>query len=552
MSGETDLIIGYWSNLAFAELEPFLASLRHSGFPGEVCIFVSDVALETVRQLQEHGVRVERPGQSAQPRMTHLSSRFFTALDFLARHGGNYRRVMLTDLRDVVFQSDPFAVAWPADIVFAQERCLLVDCPVNRAWVAQGYGDAVAENMRNCVISCAGTTFGTVSGILRYLAAITSELTSRPVAIEGGIDQGVHNYIVHMRPPAGAWLDTSDAIAATMHYVPTDAVTMTPGGALIDGKLVPVLHQWQKHAGIAGYVRSDARFRLPPPARTAVADRAGTVVAYYHRERDAGWLEVFLCSLRSTGFRGALHCIGEFNADEIVLLERHGALAQQIGPIDASMQIENVAHLLISQVLDRIAGDDVAEQVLVLDNVRAGFLRDPFQNSTIGLSVFCEGPMRIGESEYNLHRLGMFMDGPERFAQQPIVSSMLFRGRMDHVRALYRKLFIEFVGRAELLRIAKSIQGAINKLCHGGTFEFPIVVHPNAAEMLFDFWPSGMRVVTQPDIRVGGAVPAIVLGDSLTSEVMGALQQGLGLEKSRRADGVSGATPARRRSAAAN
>lgn len=532
MSGETDLIIGHWSNLPFAELEPFLASLRHSGFPGEVCIFVSDVEPETVRQLQDHGVRVERPGQSAQPRMTQLSSRFFSSLDFLARHGGNYRRVMLTDLRDVVFQSDPFAAAWPADIVFAQERCLLVDCPVNRAWVVQGYGNAVAENMRNCMISCAGTTFGTVSGMLRYLAAITSELTSRPVAIEGGIDQGVHNYIVHMRPPAGAWLDTSDAIAATMHYVPADAVTMTPRGALIDGKLVPVLHQWQKHVAIAGYVRSDARFRLPPPAaRGAVADGAGTVVAYYHRERDAGWLEVFLCSLRSTGFSGALHCIGEFNADEIVLLARHGGVPQQVGPIDASMQIENVAHLLISQVLDRIAGEDVAEQVLVLDTVRAGFLRDPFQNSTIGLSVFCEGPMRIGESEYNLHRLAMFMEGPERFAQQPIVSSMLFRGRMDHVRALYRKLFIEFVGRAELLRIAMSIQGAVNKLCHEGAFEFPIVVHPNAAEMLFDFWQSGMPVVTQPDIRVGGAVPAIVLGDSLASEVMAALRRGLGLEK---------------------
>jgi hypothetical protein len=535
MSGETDLIMGHWSNLSFAELEPFLASLRHSGFPGEVRIFVSHVTPETVRNLQVHGVRVERPGQSAQPRMTHLSSRFFTYLDFLARHGANYRRVMLTDLRDVVFQADPFAVAWPADIVFAHERCRLADCPVNRAWVIQGYGDAVAENMRNCVISCAGTTFGTVGGLLRYLAAMTSELTSRPVAIEGGIDQGVHNYIVHMRPPADAWLDTGDAIVATMHYVPVDAVTMTPRGALIDGNLVPVLHQWQKHAAIAGYVRSDARFRLPPPAsRAAVTDGAGTVVAYYHRERDAGWLEVFLCSLRGTGFSGALHCIGEFDADAIALLARYGAVPQQVGPLDPSMQIENVAHLLISQVLDRITGDDLRDQVLVLDNARAGFLRDPFQNCTVGVSVFCEGPMQIGESEYNLHRLAMFTEGPQRFARLPIISSMSFRGRMDHVRALYRKLFIEFVGRAELLRIAKSIQGAVNKLCHGGGFEFPIVMHPNAAEILFDFWPGGMPVVTRPDIRVGNAVPAIVLGDSLESEVMAALRRGLGLAQAAR------------------
>lgn len=528
MSGGADLIMGHWSNLPFAELEPFLASLRHTGFAGEVCIFVSDVMPETVRQLQQHRVRVERPGQSAQPHMTHLSSRFFTYLDFLARHGGNYRYVMLTDLRDVVFQADPFAGPLPAGIVFAQERCRIGDCPVNRAWVAQGYGDAVAENMRDCLISCAGTTFGTIGGMLRYLTAMTSELTSRPVAIEGGIDQGVHNYIVHMRPPAAAWLDTDNSLAATLHYVPVDAVTMSSRGALIDGKLVPVLHQWQKHAALADYVRSDARFRLSPPqAHAAAANDAGTVVAYYDRARDAAWLDVFLASLRSTGFNGALHCVGAFDPAETALLERHGGVAHQLGPLDTSVQIENVAHLLISQVLDRIA-DNVSGQVLVLDTLRAGFLRNPFENSTVGLSAFCEGPLRIGKSDYNLHRLALFVEGAERFRQRPIVSSMVFRGRMDHVRAFYRRLFIEFVGRAELLRIAKSIQGAVNKLCHGGGFEFPIVLHANAAETLFDFWPNGMPVATRPDIRVGGTVPAIVMGKSLQSEVISALRRSLG------------------------
>lgn len=529
MSGDVDLIIGHWSNLPFADLEPFLASLRHSGFSGDVCIFVSDVSRETVRQLQDHRVRVERPGQSAQPRMTPLSSRFFTYLDFLARHGGNYRYVMLTDLRDVVFQSDPFAMALPADIVFAQERCRLGDCPVNRSWVTQGYGDAVAENMRDCLVSCAGTTFGTVGGMLRYLAVITSELTSRPVPIEGGIDQGVHNYVVHMRPPAGAWLDTTDSIAATLHYVPDDSVVMSSRGALIDGKLVPVLHQWQKHAALAGYVRSNARFRLSPaPARAAVANDAGTVVAYYDRERDAAWLDIFVRSLRSTGFNGAFHCVGAFDPAETALLERHGGLAHQVGPLDTSMQIENVAHLLISQVLDGIA-KDVPGQVLVLDTLRAGFLRNPFENATVGLSAFCEGKLRVGESDDNLHRLALFVDGTEWFRQRPIVSSMLFRGGIDQVRTFYRKLFIEFVGRAELLGVPKSIQGAVNKLCHGGGFAFPIVLHANAAEALFDFRPSGMQVATQPDIRVGGAVPAIVLGGSLQSEVMSALRRSLGL-----------------------
>ena len=42
------------------------------------------------------------------------------------------------------------------------------------------------------------------------------------------------------------------------------------------------------------------------------------------------------------------------------------------------------------------------------------------------------------------------------------VSSALLRGRLDLMCAFYRRLFAEFVGRAELLRIHKSIQGAVN------------------------------------------------------------------------------------------
>ena len=69
-------------------------------------------------------------------------------------------------------------------------------------------------------------------------------------------------------------------------------------------------------------------------------------------------------------------------------------------------------------MLDRIASGGVAQpdQVLVLDSVRAVFPRDPFLTKTIGLSVFCEGPTRIGESDYNRDRLGLFVPLDERLA----------------------------------------------------------------------------------------------------------------------------------------
>src|SRR4051812_4751814 len=147
---QKNLILGFWSKLPFDHLTSFLASLRHTTFDGDVCIYVDDVPVDLVEKLLAHGVIVERASQSGRSDMTALSSRFFNFLDFLARRGDAYQNVMLTDLRDIVFQSDPFAEALPAEIVYAQERCRLGDSPVNRVWVVQGYGEAVAHNMRDC------------------------------------------------------------------------------------------------------------------------------------------------------------------------------------------------------------------------------------------------------------------------------------------------------------------------------------------------------------------------------------------------------------------
>ena len=130
-----NLILGFWSKLPFGDLTTFLASLRHTAFEGDVCIYVDDVSVELVETLLAHGVIVERASSSGQLHMTALSSRFFNFLDFLAQHGHEYNNVMLTDLRDVIFQSDLFAAPLPADIVYAQERCRLGNSPVNRVWV---------------------------------------------------------------------------------------------------------------------------------------------------------------------------------------------------------------------------------------------------------------------------------------------------------------------------------------------------------------------------------------------------------------------------------
>jgi hypothetical protein len=549
LNGKKNLVMGFSSRMTFEDLERFIGSLRRTNFVGDICVFVDEMSPQAVITLLAHGILVERADRLSTPRMNLQSSRYFNYLEFLARNGEAYANVMISDLRDVVFQSDPFEKPLPAEIVFVQECCLLGDSPVNHGWLTEAYGEAVAQNMRDCTVSCSGTTFGTVAGMQRYLVAMTTELAGlagRDILQVRGMDQGIHNYVIRMRPLRNAWLDPTDSLVATMHFVPDESIQTTPRGVLIDGRLVPVVHQWDRKKITLDYVWDAPQFMLTPsqqalratsnPSPSVAAPptmpQHDAVVAFYHRPRDAEWLVPFLGTLRCAGYSGGLHCVGTFAENELALLAQFGCVAHPVDATDPALDVENVAHLFISRVLDQLAANPIArpDQVLVLDTVRAGFLRDPFQAKTIGLSAFHESATRLGDNEYNLHRLVQFNPPEGEVLQRPIISSTLLRGELDLMRAFYRKLFIEFVGRAELLRTPKVIQGAVNKLCHVGGLDVPVIQHPNGAEAYFEIWDEGLPTTTQPPIRVGGAVPFVVLNPVRETELMRAVRTSLGIQ----------------------
>ena len=160
------------------------------------------------------------------------------------------------------------------------------------------------------------------------------------------------------------------------------------------------------------------------------------------------------------------------------------------------------------------------DQVLVLDSVRAVFPRDPFLARTVGLSVFCEGPTRIGESDYNRDRLGLFVPLDDRLLAQPVISSMLLRGSLPVLREFYRRMFIELIGRADILKIHKVVQGVVNKLCWCGDLGFPVIAHPNGAEVHFEFLASSLGIDARHGVRVGGTVPGVVLSGHKESQLL--------------------------------
>ncbi len=525
MNGSKNLIIGFCARQSFSQLTPFIASLRHTPFAGDVCLLIEDMAAPTVDRLRALGVIVERAAPSAQQRMATMSSRYFSYLDFLVRKGDGYANVMLTDPATNVFQADPFGAPLPADIVYTSERRRIGETPTVHDAMVQAYGEAVARNVRDCTVSNAAVSLGTLSGMLRYLTAMTHQFAGRTVPITGMIDQGVHNYVVHMRPLAGAWLDPADRIASALHTVTDDTVEITDRGVLVDANPVPVLSHWAERPKVVEYVGTSPRFCLDdhsPPGRFEPASAArDAVIAFYQRQRDAGWLELFLGSLSCVSGTVDAHCVGAFDDDELAILTRFRCTAHVVPATEPAIA-ENIAHFYINQVLDRIASGGTAQpdQVLVLDSVRVVFPRDPFLARTVGLSVFCEGPTRIGESDYNRDRLGLFVPLDERWLRQPVISSMLLRGKLPVLREFYRRMFIELIGRADILKIHKVVQGVVNKLCRGGDLGFPVIAHPNGAEAHFEFLASSLAVDTRHGVRVGGTVPGVVLSGHKESQLL--------------------------------
>ena len=478
MDGLKNLILGACTALPIHRLDPFIASLRGIGFAGDVCLLVEDVAAETVRELRSRGVIVERIAPLAQPRMAMKASRFFAYLDFLLRHGDAYANVVLVDPSGVTFQADPFATPLPADIVYAAASSRIGDTPLVHDAVVQAYGEAVAHNVRDCVLSNADTTSATRSGMLRYLAAITHQLAGRTVPITGAMDQAVHNFVVHMHPLRGAWLQ--GAVQTVVEAEPASSAT-------------------------------DA------------------VLAFYVRQRDAGWLHLFLGSLRCTNPSAAVHCIGDFDQDELVILARYNCAAYVV-PATELVVAENIAHFYLSQLLDQMsAATAQPDQVMLIDNMRAVFPRDPFGAKTIGLSVFCEGPARIADSGYNRARIELFNAPDEKLLCNPVVSSMVLRGRLHILREFYRRMFLELAGRAELLKVHKVVQGAVNKLCYGGELGFPVTAYPNGAEVYFDLLGSDLAVDTRHGVRIGGTVPGVVLAGHVETPLMLKLRTDLNL-----------------------
>ena len=291
-STERSLVIGAYTGLPARLVEPFAQSLRTAGFNGRFVVLAGlcgPEEKEQLRSLADDVVDLDAEYASPPGAMRHLlsflrSTRGFRGhvypLAFQALARGSFRRwsnleynleglqslryrhyrdylaaldpepdvVMLTDLRDVVFQRDPFAEPVSGLELYLEDDSVRIgDEPFNTRWIRNLYGAAELDRLRDRRVSCSGTVVGTRAGVLQYLDEMISEIAPRRRPM-GSHDQGVHNALLqHGRFDRLTVVANGRGRVLTMGKM--TSYETGPDGTVLnaDGSIPAVLHQWDRH-----------------------------------------------------------------------------------------------------------------------------------------------------------------------------------------------------------------------------------------------------------------------------------------------------------------
>ena len=307
ISPRSPLVLGSGTDYSAEQMRPFVSTLRETGFSGEVAIVVYDdqcAALHDLvkrfslslipisrtpkwlprliaRRIQSrkrmrylhHWLATALPGLCRQRSILELfsqtlhhfyhisSGRYFVYFRFLNRRKEEFSYILLSDVRDVIFQADPFRyAARPGIYCFLDPAVRLGDEPVNTRWTVNLFGDDYYDTRKGSRIFCSGTIIGdyhSMIDLLQQMCAVLIQTLPRAVG-QIGDDQAAYNHLLWENRIANAiYCENSENAVMTLKNAATDSLMFDVNGAVLnqDGSPAPVLHQYDFHTTLLRKVR---------------------------------------------------------------------------------------------------------------------------------------------------------------------------------------------------------------------------------------------------------------------------------------------------------
>lgn len=205
-----DLIIGGASNYEWPQLRNWVKSIKATGFEGDIVLVGTNLKKETIEKLDSEGVKMmiygkkndqggfDAPQNGIEPHV----ERFFYIWNYLSSVEEDYRFVITTDTRDVIFQKNPSDwcqghVQQIYSIVAQSEGLEYQDEPWGSDNFLQTFGPYFHQLYKDRMIYNVGVLAGH-SDVMRDLMMMIFQMAvNRPIRI---CDQAVFNFIINQEP----------------------------------------------------------------------------------------------------------------------------------------------------------------------------------------------------------------------------------------------------------------------------------------------------------------------------------------------------------------
>jgi hypothetical protein len=251
-------------------VEPFIQSLKNTGYLGDLVIFASNKVSDfTKKELIKHKAilidynskfpfveKYSNCFKNIAPTITINNYRFVLYLQYLFEHSEKYQHVLLTDIRDVIFQQEPFCKQPEGKICFfLEDKSQTFHHELNYQWLVNATDGFTANELLEHTVSCAGVTMGHIDLIIDYLKYIKSKLEFKS-DLEWGLDQGIHNSYVYLVKPQATVLYTNEQpLVCNMAASPAFKLNKNNEVINFDQEPYAVVHQYDRFGELLRIVK---------------------------------------------------------------------------------------------------------------------------------------------------------------------------------------------------------------------------------------------------------------------------------------------------------
>ena len=208
MNDRKDLIIGCASNYSWDQMKYWVNSIQKSGFTGDIAIVGTNITKDTIHKLSEKGVLLSLYGNQQEDGSIKSHSngaphveRFFYIYNYLNTVSEKYINVITTDVRDVIFQTDPSAWLelnlFSHFLVSSEEGIRYKDEPWGNQNLLDTFGPFFHNILKEAPIKNVGVLAGDLDYVRSLLLLLFQLSINRPIPI---VDQAVYNFITTLNP----------------------------------------------------------------------------------------------------------------------------------------------------------------------------------------------------------------------------------------------------------------------------------------------------------------------------------------------------------------